>query len=62
MKCVLYATIFMKIEKRYYSYMHKSHLEGYVRSKSIGKGYGKGWGSLPCTQKKKNNMNDCVVQ
>ena len=42
MKCILYATIFMKIEKRYYSYMHKSHLEGYVRSKSIGKGYGKG--------------------
>ena len=51
MKCIWYATIFMKIEKRYYSYMHKSCLEWYVRNKSIGKGYRKGWESLPCTQK-----------
>ena len=56
MKCIWYATIFMKIEKRYYSYMHKSCLERYVRNKNIGKGYRKGWESLPCTQKKKKKQ------
>ena len=52
MKCILYATIFMKIEKSYYSYMHKSCLEGYMRNKSNRKGYRKGWESLLCTQLK----------
>lgn len=39
----------MKIGKRYYSYMHKSRLEEYVRDKALEKDM-KGMRILPCIQ------------